>query len=85
MQNKEINKFVLIPVPLDILLESGVDLSGVLQTSASDGKIIFENVTEFDDFVCDENCEDCLFLDTDCDGDCQNCPCKNLCEDCEVF
>lgn len=71
MQNKKIDRFVLIPINLDVLIESGLDLEGVLQTYTSDGRIIIENVFEFDDFVCDTDCE--------------SCPCISNCEDCEEF
>ncbi|MCQ4022415.1 MULTISPECIES: hypothetical protein [unclassified Ruminococcus] len=85
MQNKEISDFVLLPVPLDDLIASGIDLDGVIQTSAGDGRIIIENVADMADFICDGDCESCPMSEIDCDGDCGNCPCFADCDEAEVF
>lgn len=84
MQNKEINGFVLLPVPLDDLIASGIDLDGVIQTSTVDGRIIIENAADTADFICDGDCESCPMSEIDCDGDCENCPCSADCDEAEV-
>ena len=77
------NRYLMIPVPLDNIMESGIDLDGVIQTYAEDGRIIIENVDEAEDFVCDGDCESCPFLEPDCDEDCEDCPCCCLeCGEC---
>ena len=84
MQNKEISGFVLLPVPLEDLIDSGIDLDGVIQTTAKEGRMIIENVTDTADFVCGGDCSDCPISEIDCDNDCLNCPCRDECDDAEV-
>ena len=74
------NRFLMIPVPLDDAIDSGIDLDGVIQTSAVDGKIIIENVDEAEDFVCGQDCESCPLFEPDCNEDCEDCPC--CCPEC---
>ncbi|HCA28080.1 MAG TPA: hypothetical protein DEP23_00120 [Ruminococcaceae bacterium] len=82
------NRYIMIPIPMDDVVESGIDFSGVIQTSAADGRIIIENVNEADDFFCDGDnpcdgdCENCPFFNPDCDEDedCEGCPC--CCPEC---
>lgn len=66
MQNKEISGFVLLPAPLDDLIASGIDLDGVIQTSAEDGRIVIENA-DMEDFICNGDCEGCPMSEIDCD------------------
>lgn len=80
------NRYLMIPVPLDDVVESGIDFGDVIQTSAADGRIIIENVNEAENFICDEDnpcdgdCENCSFFEQDCDEDCEDCPC--CCPEC---
>lgn len=85
MQGNHIVKhqYILIPVPLNDMIESGIDLDGVIQTHTADGKIIVENVpTEETGFNCDGDCDNCPFLNPDCEEDeeCFDCPC--FCPEC---
>ena len=75
------NRYIRIPVPLDDVIESGIDLDGVIQTYTVDGKIIIENAIT-DDIACDEDCENCPFFDPGCEDeeDCDDCPC--CCPEC---
>ena len=76
MQSKTVkNDMVLFPIPKDLLDEIGLDPMDVVQMSVADGKLIIENAEDTDD------CDSCPFDDTDCDGDCGDCPCKNECDD----
>lgn len=77
------NHFVLLPVPLDDLVASGIDLDGVIQTSAVDGRLIIENA-DLSDYVCDGDCDSCPVNETDCDGNCESCPCSEICDESEA-
>ncbi len=84
MQNKKVNEFILVAVPLDTLIESGVDINGIMQIIPSNGKLIINNIIDASDYVCDGDCDNCPFNDIDCDGDeCDLCPCYEFCDDTE--
>ena len=52
-------------------------------TKIIEGEIPSYKVAENEDnFICDGNCEECEFLNMDCDEDCANCPCLDFCEEC---
>ena len=76
----KIGSYVLLPVPMELFEEIGLNPMDVMQFSVADEKIIIEKVTD-DDFVCDGDCESCPFNEEDCDGNCENCPCGEYCED----
>ncbi len=76
--------FVMIPVPLEALEDSGIDIGDLVQFTVSDGRITMEAVVDLEDFVCGGDCESCPVNMTECDDDCGHCPCQNICEDCEV-
>ena len=84
MQNTTVKSdgLVLLPVPLDLLDEIGLDPMDVIQMSVVDSKLIIEKVV-YDDFECNRDCENCPFYEIDCDGDCDNCPCFDECEESE--
>ena len=84
MQNKKVNEFVLVAVPLDTLIESGVDINGIMQIIPSNGKLIINNVKDASDYVCNDDCDNCPFNDIDCDGECDLCPCCEFCDDAEL-
>ncbi len=71
-----------IPVLFSDIAASGINLSGVLQTSVDDGRIIIENASleDLEDYVCDGGCESCPIRDIKCSNDCEHCPCKYDCE-----
>lgn len=83
MQDKKVNKFVLLPVPLEDCVAAGIYEGCILQSYTENGRLIISRVTK-EDFICDNDCESCPIADVDCDGDCRNCPCVNNCEDAEV-
>ena len=83
MQDKKVNKFVLLPVPLEDCAAAGICEGCILQSYTENGRLIISRVTK-EDFICDNDCESCPMSDVDCDGDCRNCPCVNNCEDAEV-
>lgn len=85
MQDKEMKqKFVLLSIPADLLVETGIFEGGALQMSLDGKKLVIESAEEPEDFVCSGDCETCPLNKTDCDGDCENCPCFDECEDAEV-
>lgn len=84
MQDKKVNQYILIPVPLEDVIDAELDLSGIIQTTVADGKIIIETPDISGEYVCDGDCESCPLNETDCDGDCENCPCNESCDESEV-
>ena len=84
MQDKEISGFALLPVPLDDLIVSGIDLDGIIQTSAGEGRIMIENAADMTDFICDGDCEGCPVSEIDCNEECESCPCFASCDEAEV-
>lgn len=83
MQDKKMT-VMLIPVSVDDIEESGIDLDGVIQITAENGRIIIENPSDTDDFVCGGDCESCPLSDADCDGNCEGCPCCEHCDESEA-
>lgn len=83
MQDKKVNEFVLLPVPLEDCTAAGICEGCILQSYTENGRLIISRVSK-EDFICDNDCESCPIADVDCDGDCRNCPCVNNCEDAEV-
>lgn len=67
MQNKKITQAVLLQISAEDIKESGIDLCGVIQITAEQGKITIENADTSNALVCDGNCDDCPILETDCD------------------
>lgn len=77
-------KFVFIPVPVELIEESEIDLQKVLQFTTHDGKVVIENADDTD-FECDGDCESCPLFKEDCDGNCENCHCYEVCDESEVL
>lgn len=84
MQNKELNRFLLLPVPLEDCIAAGIRENCVLQTYTENGKLVISTVPA-EDFVCNGDCESCPIAESDCNGDCENCPCFDDCDDAEVI
>ncbi len=77
--------FVLFPIPADALRDAGICAADLIAYGACDGAVIIERVDEeCGDHLCDRICERCAFHDLDCDEDCEHCPCRFACDDCEV-
>ena len=83
MQDKKVNEFVLLPVPLEDCTAAGICEGCILQSYTENGRLIISRVSK-EDFICDNDCESGPIADVDCDGDCRYCPCVNNCEDAEV-
>ena len=73
-------KMMNIASPVEVLEESGLDLSAVLELEAGEGALVIRNATGMESFVCDGECEDCPFMVDDCDGNCDDCPCQSACD-----
>lgn len=85
MQSKTVkNDMVLLPVPMELFDEIGIEPMDAVQMSIADGKIIIEKVTDAD-FVCDGDCNNCPFDEEDCDGDCESCPCNQECDESDNY
>ena len=60
-------KMMNIAIPVEVLEESGLDLSAVLELEAGEGARVIRNATGMESFVCDGECEDCPFMVDDYD------------------
>lgn len=81
MQNTTMkNDYILFSIPKELLDEIELDPMDVVQMSVADGRLIIEKA-DAEDYVCDGDCENCPFGNTDCNRDCGNCPGKNECDD----
>ena len=83
MQDKRVNDFILLPVPLEDCLAAGIGENSLLQTYAEGNAIIIRAVSQAD-IVCSGDCDHCPISETDCDGNCEDCPCFHACEEAEV-
>lgn len=86
MQNKKLNgqEYVLFSIPIDMLEEADIGEESVVRISAGKGQIIIAVANGNDSSICIGICEECPIDKTDCDGECDICPCKNNCEYSEV-
>lgn len=77
--------FVLFPVPAAALRDAGISAADRITYAVCDGAVTIERTDdECDCGRCGRICERCAFHDIDCDGDCEHCPCRFACDDCEV-
>ena len=81
MQNKEVDEFVLISVPKEVLEDAGIVDGSVLQIYADGNRLVIERLTDTGEVVCDGDCDNCLVNETECDGNCIECPCYKNCEE----
>ncbi len=81
--NEKAAAFVMVPIPLEVLEESGIDIGDLVQFAAGDGIVVMETVTDLSGFVCDGDCENCPVDQVECGGDCQHCPCSEECDESE--
>ena len=72
MQEKIVKGLIFMPVPADLFMASGIEPLSLLRYSASEGRIVIEQMDGMED-------------DIACDGDCENCPHADTCEESEVF
>ncbi len=75
--------FVMVPIPLEVLEESDIDIGDLVQFAAGDGVVVMEAVTDLGDIVCNGDCKNCPVDRIDCNNDCESCPCCG-CEESEV-
>ena len=57
------NEFVLLSVPTELADEVGIYGGEVLEMSAEHGRLIIEPLVDDDDFICDDDCENCPLAD----------------------
>ena len=53
------SQFILVSVPLEMFLETGINTESIIQVSAREGKIIIDTPDSTEDYVCDRDCENC--------------------------
>lgn len=81
--NENASVFVMVPIPLEVLEDSGIDIGDLVQFAYGNGVVVMEAVTDLSDFVCDGDCENCPVDQIECNNDCEHCPCSG-CEESEV-
>ena len=81
MQNKKVDKFVLISVPKEALEDAGIVDGSVLQIYLDGNKLVIEKLIDTGEIVCDGDCDNCPVNETECDGNCEECPCYKNCEE----
>lgn len=77
------SEYVLFSVPIEMLKEAGIGEESVIQISAGNGKIIINTANDTENFVCDNDCENCPMSEIDCDENCESCPCYDGCDESE--
>lgn len=81
MQNKKVNEFTLISVPKEALEEVGITENCVLQIYTDGNRLVIERLTDTGEIVCVGDCENCPVNKTECDENCEECPCYKNCEE----
>jgi len=83
-----------IPIPEGLIETLDIDEDTVLEAFITDGKLIVNTLDDedFDDFVCDGDCDDCFLCDDDTEDEIDDfdyadeCPSGEFdCENCEFF
>ena len=74
------SQFILVSVPLEMFLETGINTESIIQVSAREGKIIIDTPDSIEDYVCDRDCESCPLNAVPCEFDCESCPCEANCD-----
>lgn len=76
MQDKKVTAVdsVLISVPIDMIVEIGLEDNSVIETYVDGDKIIIRKAVDFSNFECDGDCADCPLDD-------EGCPFDNLSEE----
>ena len=59
MQDKKSIICVNLSIPLDLFYESGIEPEGLIEMSATNGKIIISVPDTTDNFACDNDCSCC--------------------------
>lgn len=83
-------ELAIVAVPRQALIALGVepDENGCvpdekLQFSLTGDKLIIRKNADPPGFRCDGDCENCVFRNLDCGGDCVICPCSASCDESE--
>lgn len=71
MQDKKVTatEMVMISVPLDMLMEAGIEDDSVIEIFTDEDRIIIRKAVDLSDFECDGNCADCPLDDRGCPFD----------------
>ena len=74
------DQFILVSVPVEMFLESGINTVILILVSSRDGKIIIDTPDTTEDYVCDRDCDNCPLNAMPCEFECENCPCEANCD-----
>lgn len=59
-------RYVFLPIPAEVIEESGLKPSSLVQYSVSKNQIIIEAVEDVEGVVCSGDCADCPLKEMDC-------------------
>lgn len=71
--------YTMIPLPLEALEVSGIDVGSIIRFTATSGKIIVEAIADPANHACSGDCDTCPVSNIPCYGQCDKCPCANGC------
>ena len=71
MQDKKVTatEMVMISVPLDMIVEAGIEDDSVIEIFTDEDRIIIRKAVDLSDFECDGNCADCPLDEKGCPFD----------------
>jgi len=84
MQDKK-SSMSVICIPTEMLVEAGITANAVLEMYVDNGAIVIHKVEDVGGYVCDLDCENCPFCSTECEDNCEECPCREHCEYYEYY
>ena len=81
MQNKEVTAMdmVLISIPVDMIVEIGIEDNSVIEIYTDEDKIIIQKAVDTSNYKCDGQCDNCPLNECGCP---YNKRTENLCSDC---
>jgi hypothetical protein len=68
-KSKKTSNDITLEIPSELFEESGIPTDGGFQFYCDNGKIVITELID-DEFICDENCDNCPCQDK-CDADCK--------------
>ena len=80
MQDQKLS-LTLISIPTELLDEAGITENSVVEMYMDNGNIVIHKAEDVSGYVCDLDCENCPFCSTECEDNCEECPCREHCED----
>jgi hypothetical protein len=74
-----------IQIPAEMFDALGLRKNDTLEVfSPDDGVLVLRVLHDGGNYICDGDCGNCPFDDTECDGKCDGCPCSDYCDEREA-